>query len=100
MRVKVLMRWDVKTGMESEYSEFIVNEFIPRAERLGLSDLQFWLTSYGDVEQIQASGVADSAVQMKRIMRSEEWVALESRLQSLVTRFSRKVIEANSAFQI
>lgn len=100
MRVKLLMNWDVKAGVESEYSEFIVNEFIPRAKRLGFTDLQFWYTSYGECEQIQASGIVNSREQMNNIIDSDEWQSLQQRLHELVHKFTSKLIPASNGFQI
>ena len=100
MQTKLIMKWNVSTGSESEYSEYIVNEFIPRIQRMGLRDLQFWYTSYGDCEQIQASGIAQTEEQMRKILMSEEWVQLEQRLDDMVTNLSSKVIKATGGFQL
>ena len=100
MPVKLLIHWDINAGSESEYNDFIVNEFIRRAKRLGLQDLQFWYTSYGVCEQILASGMTESEEQMQRIIRSEEWATLETRLRDLVTNYGRKLVRAGGGFQL
>lgn len=100
MQVKLLMQWDVRQGMEPTYSEFIVNEFIPRAQRLGLDDFKFWYTSYGECEQILASAIAENGGKMRLITKSEEWVNLRSRLDELVVNFEQKVVAAKSSFQL
>lgn len=100
MPVKLIMTWDVNTGSETEYSEYIVNEFIPRLKRLGLRDVQFWYTSYGECEQILASGASTSEKQMRTILLSEEWAQLQQRLQDMVTDFEQKVVPATGGFQL
>ena len=36
MQVKVLMTWDIAAERDQEYFEFIIGEFIPGVQRLGL----------------------------------------------------------------
>ena len=100
MRVKLLMQWDIDEGKESLYYDFVVNEFLPLAKRLGLSDIQFWFTTFGDAEQIQASGMASSLEKMMNIINSEDWEHLVLRLTDLVSDFQQKVIPATKGFQL
>lgn len=44
---KLILRWDIRSELESEYFEFMVSEFIPGTNRLGLTDIQAWYTLYG-----------------------------------------------------
>lgn len=98
--IKLLMSWDIIEGKESEYSDFIVHDFIPRCKRLGLMGMQFWYTSFGECEQIQASGKAPTIDQMRTILSSEEWANLVSQLDDYVTEFNMKVIQAADGFQL
>ena len=99
MPVKLLMTWDIRTGYESEYSEFVVNEFLPRLNRLGLGEIEFWYTRYGDCQQIQASGMVPSLAQMKNILNSREWKDLRKRLEDYVADYQHKIIRASTGFQ-
>lgn len=98
--MKLLMTWDINRSTEAEYYEFIVNEFIPRLKRLGLNDLQFWYTTYGDCEQIQASGITNTRQQMDNILTSDDWTTLQQRLVEYVSRYRRKVVVAVGGFQL
>jgi hypothetical protein len=100
MPVKLLMTWDIAAGQESEYSEFVVNEFIPRMQRLGMGDIEFWYTRYGECKQIQASGVSPTLEQMQNILTSSEWKQLQQRLDGYVQEYDQKLIEASRGFQI
>ena len=94
------MIWDILEGIDSVYSDFIVHEFIPRSKRLGLIGMQFWYTSFGQCEQIQASGKTPTVDQMKIILASEEWSNLVKRLDDYVTEFNMKVVRAADGFQL
>lgn len=100
MATKLLMSWDVRDGMEETYFEFVVNEFIPKVNQMGLYDIQLWFTSYGDCEQILASGVTETAEQMEAILKSEEWQKLSDRLGELVSDYAQKLIPATRGFQL
>ena len=45
--VKLLMNWDIKTGHEQSYFEFVMQEFAPGLMRLGLQPTEAWYTVYG-----------------------------------------------------
>lgn len=100
MSAKLIMRWNVRPDMESEYFEFLVHELIPAMNKLGINDIQVWYTAYGECEQKMAEGVSESADDMLRIMRTSEWNSLTDRLQGFVVDFSQKVIPATRGFQI
>ncbi len=100
MTAKLIMRWNVRHEMESEYFEFLVHELIPAMNTLGIGDIQVWYTAYGTCEQKMAEGVMDSTDDMLRIMRTEEWGQLTEKLQGFVHNYSQKIIAGTRGFQI
>lgn len=100
MPAKLIMRWDVRQDMESEYFEFLVHELIPAMNNLGITDIQVWYTAYGECEQKMAEGITDSTDDMLRIMHMDEWSDLTDKLKGYVQNFSQKVIPATRGFQI
>lgn len=100
MSAKLIMRWDVRQEMESEYFEFLVHELIPAMNNLGITDIQVWYTAFGECEQKMAEGITSSTEEMLRIMRTEEWSGLTEKLKGFVSNFSQKVIPATRGFQI
>lgn len=100
MPTKLVMRWDVRPETESEYFEFLVHEFIPGMNRLGVADIQVWYTAYGDREQKLASGITESADIMQRVLRSSEWREMIDNLRGFVDSYSQKIIPATRGFQI
>lgn len=100
MTTKLLMRWNIRPESESEYFEFLVHEFIPGLNRLGISEIQVWYTTYGDCEQKLASGIAPSVESMHIALRSDVWKGLRDKLQEYVTEFHLKIITATRGFQV
>jgi hypothetical protein len=100
MSAKLIMRWDIRPEKESEYFEFLVHEFIPVMNKLGIADILVWYTAYGECEQKLAEGTTESVDQMRSILRSEEWIVLTDKLQNYVIDFDLKVVAASRGFQI
>jgi hypothetical protein len=94
------MRWNIRSETETEYFEFLVHEFIPGMTKLGIADIQVWLTVYGGGEQKLASGIARSMSQMEYILNTDEWGQLTDQLRQYVNDFTQKVIPATGGFQI
>ena len=100
MAIKLLIRWDIRPEKESEYFEFLVHEFIPALNRLGVEDILVWYTAYGEVEQKLAEGVVESEEKMREILESEEWIIVTDKLQTYVVDYNLKAIPASKGFQI
>jgi hypothetical protein len=98
--IKLLMSWDIKSGREQPYFEFVVREFAPGLMRLGLQPSEAWYTVYGKGSQIVTGAVAEDLDTMRRILSGEDWSKLRTQLMEYVSNFSYKVIKANGRFQV
>lgn len=100
MAVKLLMTWDILPGKEQEYFEFVVRDFLPGVQRLGLETSDAWFTMYGDQPQIMASAQIDSLGSLESILQSDEWYNLKDQLLEYVEDFQYKVVQARTGFQL
>lgn len=101
MAVKLLMSWDILPGREQEYFEFLVRDFIPGMQRLGLEPTDAWYTMYGENQpQILTAAVIPSQQALQRVMQSSEWQQLIEQLMTFVKGFSTKIVPARRGFQI
>ncbi len=99
MSVKILMTWDISPDRDQEYFEFVVGEFVPGVQRLGLQPIEAWATVYGPYPQIQVGLLAETAQRARAVMNSREWVHLQQQLFGYVKNFSFKVVPAKAGFQ-
>jgi len=99
MAVKVLMTWDIDGERDQAYFEFVIGEFIPGVQRLGLQPAEAWATIYGSYPQIQVGLLADDADQARKVLDSDDWMTLQDRLFNYVKNFSYKVVPARNRFQ-
>ena len=98
--VKLIMSWDILPGREQEYFEFVVREWVPGIQRLGLEPTDAWFTMYGNHPQIIAGAQIDDRKDLNILLDSTEWLALTERLLNFVTGFSYKVVQARKGFQM
>ena len=99
MSVKVLMTWDIAAERDQEYFEFVIGEFIPGVQRLGLQPAEAWATIYGSYPQIQVGLLAPDLEQARNVLNSDDWSVLQDRLFNYVKNFSYKVVPARNGFQ-
>jgi hypothetical protein len=98
--VKLLMTWDIIQGREQEYFEFVVREFVPGIQRLGIQPTEAWYTTYGRRPQILTGVVADTLARMELALGTEDWRRLRDRLLDYVTNFESRIVRATGGFQM
>ncbi len=99
MSVKVIMTWDIAPERDQEYFEFVIGEFVPGVQRLGLQPSEAWATIYGSYPQIQVGLLASDETQARRILASPDWAILQDRLFGYVKNYSYKVVPIRGGFQ-
>ncbi len=99
MQVKLLMTWDIAPEHEQDYFEFVIGEFIPGVQRLGLQPVEAWATMYGNYPQIQVSMLGDDLQGVRQVLDTDGWSQLQEKLFALVKNYSYKIIPARNGFQ-
>jgi hypothetical protein len=98
--VKLLMTWDIIPGREQDYFEFVVRDFIPGMQRLGLEPSDAWFTMYGQQPQIMTGAQMPSLSDLERALASDEWQSLVRQLADFVDDYQFKIVPARLGFQI
>jgi len=100
MPVKLLMTWDILPGREQEYFEFVVRDFIPNVQKLGMEPSDAWFTMYGDQPQILAAVQVSNVNKLQSVLESQDWKGLIQQLLDYVEDFQYKVVPAKAGFQL
>jgi hypothetical protein len=100
--VKLMMTWDILPGREQEYFEFVVREFIPGLQKLGLEPTDAWFTVYGDggQPQIMAAAKIGTLPSLQEVLGSTEWDGLTVSLLDFVENFQYKTVVDRPGFQM
>ena len=99
MPVKLIMTWDILPEHEQEYFEFVVREFIPGVQRLGLDLQDAWATVYGTHPQILVGATFPPTVDHNTILSSPEWISLHNQLQDYIENYTQKLVNPQGGFQ-
>ncbi len=100
--VKLLMSWDIKPGRDQDYFEFIVREWTPGINKLGIEQSGAWYTLYSrdDTPQMMAEAIAEDLKTMRSVLASDEWTELHDQLLKFVENYTQKVVYVSGGFQI
>lgn len=98
-RVKLLISYDIVSESQQEYYEFIMREFIPKLQEMGVTMTEAWHTAYGDYPLRMAGFVAQDEETMAHLLQSDEWKKLEQRFEQYVTNLQLKVVPYKEGFQ-
>lgn len=93
------MTWDIKPGKEQEYYNFIVGEFLPKANKEDFSIVDAWVTVYGNRPQILVGAFSPDLKTARQILNSQEWASLRSELENFVDNFENKLVKSKRGFQ-
>jgi len=97
---KILMSWNIRSGQEEAYFEFVVRELGPGLMQLGIRPSDAWYTQYGDRPQILTGGLAEDFESLQSALASDEWHNLKEKLLVYVTDYRQKIIHASGGFQL
>jgi hypothetical protein len=103
MSVTLIMTWDIKEEMEQEYFEFVVREWVPATNRLGLQPVAAWLTAWridDSVPLIRAEAIAEDEATIRSILESAEWHSIQGQLLEYVDNYRHKVVETTGDFKL
>lgn len=100
MQYKLLLSWDILPGREQEYFEFVVREFIPGIQSLGLEPSDAWLTIYGEQPQILTGVGVSSMNSLNAVLSSQEWDSVIAKLLDYVDNLEVKTVKAKPGFQM
>lgn len=99
MAVKLIMTWDISPQSEQEYFEFVVREFIPGVQRMGLELHDAWATVFGNRPQIQVGAVIPDGSEAEVVLNSQEWNSLHNQLMDYVVNYEEKLVPSRGGFQ-
>jgi hypothetical protein len=97
--VKLLLSFDPIPGKREAYFHYVLGEFIPALEHLGLTMCEAWHTAYGSYPLRLTGFLAEDRQTMEDIISSEDFLEMEDKLQEFVLNYKRRIVLVRESFQ-
>jgi hypothetical protein len=98
-QVKLLIAYDIHAGQENAYRRFIVEEFLPKAQELGLTPTDAWHTAYGRYPSRLLGLVAEDLAAVQRARNTPQWRDLMRQLEGYAVNLTQRVVPFHGGFQ-
>ncbi len=98
--VKLLVTYEVKNNSDPDYHKFMMGQYLPTLQSLGLQMSEAWYTAYGEAPSRMMGFVSPDRAAMSEMLGSDEWSELTKTLEGFVEEFDYKIIPYRQGFQI
>ncbi len=96
---KLLITYDFLAGREMAYRRFMIHQWLPAMQALGLEPLEIFHTMWGDYPIRQISLYAPDLQTLLQVLRSSEWALWWQRLEQYVEHLQYCIVRARPWFQ-
>ncbi len=97
--VKLLLTYDPIPERREAYFRYVLGEFVPALENLGLRMAEVWHTAYGAYPLRLTGFVAPDRQALEEVLQSETFERLEARLQDYVVNYNKRIVPVRRRFQ-
>jgi hypothetical protein len=99
MKKKLIITYDPISEQREEYFHYLLGEFVPTLEQMGLKMCEAWHTAYGEYPLRLTAFVAQDDLDLEALLATESFQQLEARLQKFVINYHRRLVPKNNGFQ-
>jgi hypothetical protein len=99
MEIKLLLVYNIKPHREAEYYRFVLGEFLPELQSIGLYMTEGWHTAYGDYPVRQIALQADNEMEMRNILQGSKWQEAKDKLLKYIRDYEERIVPAKNTFQ-
>lgn len=98
--LKLLLSYEVNQGTLQEYYQFVMGQYVPALQSMGLQMSEAWHTAYGNAPNRLIGFVCTDQQTMAQLLDSELWGDLNDELEKYVSDLNYKVIPYRGGFQL
>lgn len=98
--VKLLLEYEVMQDTVQEYYQFVMGQYVPALQSMGLQMSEAWHTAYGDAPNRLLGFVCGDWDTMNSLLESDVWLDLNTELEKYVSDLQYKVVPYRGGFQL
>ena len=98
--MKLLMEYDVNQDTLQDYYQFIMGQYVPALQSMGLQMSEAWHTAYGTAPNRLIGFVCGDRQTIDRLLDSDLWLDLNNELEKYVSDLLFKVVPYRGGFQL
>jgi hypothetical protein len=91
-RFKLILTYDLQPEMQDTYLQFMLGEFVPAVQSLGIQMSGAWHTAYGPYPLRLIEFVGSDQAAIAGVLRTPLWNNMETRLKTYVTNYTKKIL--------
>lgn len=96
---KLLVTYDIQPNQMDKYYQYVVQEFVPELQNMGLYMFRVWHVAYGDYPVRQLEFISEDLESVMEVFETDRWANLESELKSFTLNYERKLVHFRHGFQ-
>lgn len=97
---RLLMWYDIHPEKYERYFRYMLQDFVPTMQKMGLLMIFAWQINYGSYPSRQIEFICEDRQTLRMILASDVWKKAEARLKSYTTQYGRKIIRFQDRFQL
>lgn len=98
-RFKLLVSYNIDPHHMETYHQFVLGEFVPAVQAMGLYMLEAWHTAYGPYPVRLLGFVAEDMETIRDVLDSGTFHGLEEKLLKFVSDYTRRIVRFREGFQ-
>lgn len=95
----MLLTYNIIDARQEPYMRFMLNEFIPTLQSIGLTNVGVWHTAWGDYPVRLLVFVSENSSAMTRALKGDVFNDMEEKLKSYVNDYTRRIVPFDPGFQ-
>lgn len=96
---RVLLTYNILPQAQEEYYRYVIGEFVPTLQQLGLVMLFAWQVHGDTYAERQIEFVCESLPTLRTALNSDRFQQAEENLKIYTSAYSRKVVRFKNRFQ-
>ncbi len=95
----IVMKYDIQPNVQEAYYRYIMGEFIPTLQTMGIFMYRAWEIVYGEYPERQIEFITEIQ-DIRPVVEGTHFIELEDRLKNFTENYTRRITRYSGTFQL